>query len=297
MTSKTKALLTVTLAYVVTAVLGILTYQWASGSTWVRVLYADIAMTVWIYAVSVFTRNSSSYDPFWSLIPVYFVGGLMLIEPQVTTPMWTKLIVSLVVTLWGLRLTWNWARGWPGWEHEDWRYVDFRSSHGRLFEFTNFFGIHLVPTLMVYLGCLPFFWIFGHFDGLTSPQAVSLSPAILMSVGVAISFAGVAFEWVADNALADFRKRPSPKSTDILQTGIWGVIRHPNYLGELLFWIGIAVSGLAAGAPLWSVAGAVVMIVLFVFISIPLKERRMEKGRPDWAEHRRRVRALIPGVY
>jgi len=296
LTSKTKALLSVTLAYAITAALGILTYQWSTGATWERFLYADIAMTVWIYAVSVFTRNSSSYDPFWSLIPVYFVAGLMWFEPQAMTPMWTKLLVSVVVTLWGLRLTWNWARGWPGWAHEDWRYVDFRSSQGRLFELTNFFGIHLVPTLMVYLGCLPFFWIFGHPDGLTVPQTASPSTT-LMVVGGVISFAGVAFEWVADNALAEFRKRPSPQPTDILQTGIWGVIRHPNYLGEMLFWIGLALSGLAAGAPLWSVAGAIIMILLFLFISIPLKERRMEKGRPDWPEHRKRVRALIPGVY
>ena len=157
MTSKHKALSAVTIAYVVTAIIGVWTFSWASGATWLRVLFADIAMTVAIYVVSVSTRNSSSYDPFWSLIPVYFVGGLLLIEPASSTPVWPKAMVAFVVTLWGARLTWNWARGWPGWEHEDWRYVDFRSNHGRLFEFTNFFGIHLVPTLMVFLGCMPFF--------------------------------------------------------------------------------------------------------------------------------------------
>lgn len=294
MTSKHKALSAVTIAYVVTAIIGVWTFSWASGATWLRVLFADIAMTVAIYVVSVSTRNSSSYDPFWSLIPVYFVGGLLLIEPASSTPVWPKAMVAFVVTLWGARLTWNWARGWPGWEHEDWRYVDFRANHGRLFEFTNFFGIHLVPTLMVFLGCMPFFWIFGHADGLTSP---ALTSPVLMAVGVGISLIGVIFEWVADNALAEFRKRPSPQASDILQTGIWGVIRHPNYLGEMLFWIGIAVSGLAMAAPGWSVTGAVVMVLLFLFISIPLKERRMERSRPQWPEHRKRVRTLIPGVY
>ena len=284
-------------AYLLTAVIGLVTYQLTSSFTWLRFAYADVAMTSGIYLVSVLTRNSSSYDPLWSLIPVYFVIGLWSIEPTSSTPDWMTIGVSLVVALWGFRLTWNWARGWPGWHHEDWRYVDFRNHHGRLFEFTNFFGIHLIPTAMVFLGCLPFFWIFGHHSGLETPQSPPLNASLLMAIGLALSFTGVGLEWVADNALARFRKRPSPQASDILKTGIWGVIRHPNYLGEMLFWIGLAVSGLATGAPLWSLSGAGVMVVLFLFVSIPLKERRMEKGRPEWPEHRKNIRTLIPGIY
>ena len=34
---------------------------------------------------------------------------------------------------WAVRLTWNWARGWTGLGHEDWRYVDIRSATGALY--------------------------------------------------------------------------------------------------------------------------------------------------------------------
>ena len=77
----------------------------------------------------------------------------------------------------------------------------------------------------------------------------------------------------------------------------WGRIRHPSCRGEMLFWIGLALCGAGAGAPPQVAAGALAMIALFLFVSIPLKEARMRARRDGWDAHAEAVAKLIPGVY
>ena len=88
------------------------------------VALADVAGTVVIFGSSVALRNSSMYDPYWSVVP-----------PAITVYLFASgarawLVLALVFA-WGIRLTCNWARGWPGMQHEDWRYVDIRRKTGR----------------------------------------------------------------------------------------------------------------------------------------------------------------------
>jgi len=47
-----------------------------------------------------------------------------------------------------------------------------------------------------------------------------------------------------------------------LKTGLWGRVRHPNYLGEMLFWIGLAVIGFAGTNNPYLFAGAAQMVIL-----------------------------------
>ena len=283
MTSKVRALAQVTLIYAGLAGVGVAAYVGWPGSESARFFAADIAMTVGCYLVSVVKRNSSLYDPYWSVIPFFFVGGFFLSGGAEAWDL-TDSAVAVLVSLWSWRLTFNWARGWPGWEHEDWRYVDFRVAHGRWFQFTNFFGIQLFPTVLVFAGCVPLFWVFG---------GERVHPELLV-LGLCIGLLGTLLEHIADNQLAAFKGRESPLPGDILDTGLWGAMRYPNYLGEMLFWWGLALCGLGAGGPTWVVSGAVAMVVLFVVVSIPLKDKRMRRGRPTFEAYRARVPALFP---
>ena len=65
-----------------------------------------------------------------------------------------QLVVGTLVGLWAVRLTYNWARGWSGLDHEDWRYVDQRANTGSFYWVVSFAGLHMMPTLMVFAGCL-----------------------------------------------------------------------------------------------------------------------------------------------
>jgi steroid 5-alpha reductase family enzyme len=283
MNARMSARIQIILAYSIAAALGLLLYWVTPGALWLRVGAADLAMTLFIYGVSVGKRNSSVYDPYWSVIPLYFLVGFACLFP-VADWGWMQGGTAVVVTLWSVRLTWNWTRSWPGFHHEDWRYVNFRNQFGRAFEWVNFSGIHLFPTCIVFLGCLPMFWVF---------EPVASRP-VFAAVGLGAGLLGVGLQFFADNQLVRFRRRANPDPQEVLQSGLWGVIRHPNYLGEMLFWWAVCFFGLGNGAPWYTVAGAVAMMCMFWFASIPMKETRMAQRRPAFAAYQERVPLLIP---
>ncbi len=76
------------------------------------VAVADLTGTIVIFASSVSMRNSSMYDPYWSVAPP--IIALYLLDGG--TRDW---LVLALVAAWGLRLTFNWARGWSGMHYED----------------------------------------------------------------------------------------------------------------------------------------------------------------------------------
>jgi steroid 5-alpha reductase family enzyme len=81
----------------------------------------------------------------------------------------------------------------------------------------------------------------------------------------------------------------------VIDRGLWSRSRHPNYLGEIAFWWGLWLFGLAA-APgwWWTIAGPIVMVLLFALVSVPLMDGRSLQRRPAYAEVMRRIPALLP---
>ena len=286
MNEKQKALLQVTLIYLVVALVGWATFEYFEESgILLRFIYADLAMTVVTYFFSILKKNSSVYDAYWSVIPFFFV---LFWYGYFDGAEWGiyQWIGTLAITFWSFRLTLSWARGWPGWEHEDWRYVNFRKQFGKFFEPINFLAIHLYPTFIVFLGMWPLFWVF-EFGEIQNP--------FLFYFGAILAVVGTLFELFADNELDRFRKRNNKKKEDILRTGIWAYSRNPNYLGEMLFWFGLLGMGLAFGAPYYTAAGSLGMLLMFLFASIPMKDKQMEKNRPEaFAKYKREVSRILP---
>lgn len=243
-----------------------------------RFLLADLAMTAVTFGLSLHKRNSSVYDAYWSVIPFYFL--LFWYAGNGTEwglPQWAA---AAAVSLWSWRLTLNWYRSWSGWSHEDWRYVNFRKQFGRHFFWVNLSAIHLYPTLIVFLAMSGLFWVFG--------DPTDIHP-VLFTLGISTALLGTWLEHAADNTLYRARRDPSRQPGLCLRDGLWGRMRHPNYLGEMLFWIGLALVGLAAGAPWWTTLGAVGMVLMFVFASVPMKEARLAQTRSDHDDYRRKV--------
>ena len=112
-----------------------------------------------------------------------------------------------------------------------------------------------------------------------------------------MSLLGISLEYFADNELARFRKRSNQQLGEILETGLWGRMRYPNYLGEMLFWIGLALAGLSVNAPWYSIAGALAMVAMMLGASIPMKEKRMMERRQNYADYQARVPLLFPKLF
>ena len=283
---RSRAFLLVWICYLTALVAALLVWIALAGRHPLElVLAADLAATFVVFGFSFAFGNSSFYDPYWSVAPPAIgLAFAFAAGPGAALPA-RQALVLVLVALWALRLTWNWARGWSGLAHEDWRYVDMREGSGKLYWLVSLFAIHLFPTLIVFLGCLPLWPALA--EG-TRPLGA------LDALGAAFALGGTALELVADNQLRRFRlASPAPGST--LESGLWAWARHPNYLGEILFWIGLATFGLAAaGFRWWAWLGGLAMLAMFRFVSLPMIEKRMLARRPGYAERQRRVSLLIP---
>jgi steroid 5-alpha reductase family enzyme len=243
---------------------------------------ADLAATLVVFVASMLAGNASLYDPYWSVTPVVIVivwaGGAVTVREAV--------VVALVLA-WSIRLTANWAISWRGLGHEDWRYVRMREQRPAWLPWwlVNLAGIQLVPTLVVFGGLVavwpalaPTERTFGWLD----------------VVAVLVTVAGISLEAVADQQMRAFTRDPANRGR-IADKGLWRWSRHPNYLGEITFWWGMWLFGLAADPGWWwTVAGPIVVVLLFTFVSVPMMDRRSLDRRPDYAEHIRRVPALLP---
>lgn len=292
--SRSASFLRVTIAYGVALALGIgaaMAFDGDAGLHAEGLMHAfsvlsagDIVGTFVIFGFSLAWQNSSVYDPYWSAVPPLFSVGYWVMGAELDA---RSILHAAIVLLWAARLTFNWIRGWGGLDTEDFRYRDLQKKFGKgpLYWLVSLMGLHLFPTALVLVGLLPTPAIYGVgraglglFDGL----------------GALIMLAGIGFELVADEQLRTFTKNRTSRDA-ICDVGLWSWSRHPNYFGEVLFWVGPILMAYGTGAfTWWMPLGAVAMIGLFLFASIPMMEGRQSKSKPGYAAYQKRTSMLIP---
>jgi len=285
MSERLKAYLWMFFAYVcaVAAGAGVFLYGVMGDPLW-DMLIADAVGTAVIFLFSLLFRNSSFYDPYWSFIPLCIAWGWhwVLVSPDSAARSW---LMQGLIALWGLRLTFNFLRGLTDLGHCDWRYRDLEAQFPRTFWLVSFSGIHYFPTLLVFLGLVPVYLAMAGNGGALNGWDLA---------GAIVTFGGAILEGVADQQLVRF-VRTNTEPERYINEGLWSVSRHPNYMGELMIWWGLALFGYGvSGDWLWSFLGAVGMTILFVFISIPMIEKRMVRKRPGYVDQQKRVSVLIP---
>ncbi len=252
-----------------------------------------------IFTGSILFNNSSVFDPYWSVAPplmvIFYIAGILQLDDRMRNASSgimefllhsPRISVILLLTFaYAARLTWNFLRGWPGMKHEDWRYTDFRASTGKAYWLVSVGGIHLFPALMVFGGTLPM-WVVVVY-GYRPTNLLDL--AAILVTGYAILL-----EAAADKQLRKF-VAGNPEAGKTMDKGLWSLSRHPNYLGEILFWWGLYLFALAANPGYWWVIiGPLAITVMFIFASIPMIEKRMLKRRSDYENYRKHVSMLIP---
>ena len=247
---------------------------------WFKILIWHLYATLFIYIGSVILNNSSLYDPFWSVAPVPIVIYLSL---ESDNSIVLDLLVLIPIIFWAARLTRNWIISWGGFEHEDFRYIDLKNTNRINAEFRNFFGIHLFPTLIVNLALFPLLFILTN----------SISVNIYLYLASIFTFLAVVLETVADEQMREFRSNPL-NSGKTMKYKLWKFSRHPNYLGEILFWYGIFFMGLSSGLmPYWTLICPTSMLALFVLASCPMMDERSLKNRSDYKEYMEKTSMLL----
>ncbi len=267
----------VTLVYVIAAAAGIALYKALALPWWLSLLIADAAATAVTFAFSVLFTNASVYDPYWSVQPPVILAAFALGKPL--TALGALLLVA--VFAWAIRLTANWAYTFGGLCHQDWRYTMLKQKTGVFYPLVNFVGIHMVPTLVVYGCILPAVWAVRNGVGASIGSVIF----ICLSLGAAT------MQGVADVQMHRFRKN---RTAPFIRTGLWKYSRHPNYLGEILMWWGVALAVICASPDAWYLAaGALANTVLFLAVSIPLAEGRQSR-KEGFAAYKKQTRMLLP---
>ncbi|WP_309646884.1 DUF1295 domain-containing protein [Nocardioides sp.] len=283
--SKSASLTRVALAYVAALAVAVawLALGPSTGSLLWDGLVADLLATLVIFGASRLHHNSSFYDAYWSVVPPLLIGWWWSQSPEADDT--RAALVMLVVVVWAVRLTGNWIYAFPGLHHEDWRYPLLRERAGKAEVLADLGGIHLVPTIQVFLGCLP------AYVAVTRPgNAVGWLDAVAVVVGLG----AVLLTFVADLQMYRFARTRRPGQA--LDQGLWAWSRHPNYFGEWGFWVALALFGVAAspGDAWWLFVGALAMLALLLGASIPMMEERSLERRPAYQDVIDRVPRFVP---
>ena len=271
------SLLIVAVVYILAILLGFYAFYRVQGQIWLKILVADVTATTFVFLFSCILKNASVYDPYWSVQPVAILAPMAINSPSPS-----KWLLLLMITLWSIRLTSNWAYTFHGLGHQDWRYSQLHQSSGRLYPLVNFLGIHMFPTIVVYLCILPAIYVM-----IESP---AFRPLCLL--GFVISVGAATLQLVADTQMHRYRKN---RTTPFMEEGLWKYSRHPNYLGEILMWWGVAVYGIVLiGFRWYMVLGAAVNNLMFLFVSIPMADRRQaqKSGYEEYCKDKNRLLPL-----
>jgi steroid 5-alpha reductase family enzyme len=276
---------------------------------WILLIIAG-ASALYCFVVGELTQNNSQMDKLWSLLPevyLWVIAGRGNWSPRL-------ILMAVLATLWGIRLTFNFARKgayhlkfWEG--REDYRWQVLRSK--REFQprwkwvLFNFFFISLYQNALVLLITLP---------GLAAMNSVSaLNWIDYLAAGLMMAF--LIYETIADEEQWRFQTKkhellsqgkplaelPPPYDKGFNTRGLWSVSRHPNYLGEQGIWLSFYVFSIAAlfaerswaGLFNWSIIGALLLIVLFLGSSSFAEEISASKY-PGYAHYQKSVFRFFP---
>ena len=289
---------------------GILSFPWLTGFdatfrelviTWITIL---MAVVVICFLVSEITRNYSQVDKLWSLLPPAYCWVTVASFPTART-----IIMAVLVTMWGLRLSLNFNRKggysiipWKGEEDYRWKILQENPAlRGRLrFGLFNLLFISLYQNIIILLFTTPIL------IAALNPETPLAVTDIIATVLI-LSF--LIIETVADNQ--QFRFQTMKRSvagvpdqyTDSLRKGfltegLWRYSRHPNFASEQAIWISFYLFGVAASGK-WinfTLLGPVLLVLLFIGSSV-MTENISSGKYPEYSLYQKEVPKFIPKIF
>ncbi|HWC21509.1 MAG TPA: DUF1295 domain-containing protein [Flexivirga sp.] len=191
-------------------------------------------------------------------------------------------VLAVLVCAWGARLGFHVWRRLRAHDEDDPRYVRMADGRSTATMMLRVFGIQAVTQWIVSLP-LQVAAVSADPHGITWPLTI---------LGAVVTAGGLVFEAVADRQLEQYKQLdPRPR---IMDRGLWGWSRHPNYFGDACVWIGVYVIACSTWPGPLTFASPVLMTGLLVWGSgARLTERAMD-GRPGVDEYRSRTSMFVP---
>lgn len=237
------------------------------------------------FAYAVLNKTDKVTDLSYGLT---FIFGVIFAQYISNTSMsLAKTILILLISIWAIRLSgYLFVRVIK--MGRDRRFDGIRE------DFFKFGAFWLVQAISVFIILLPALYL------ILSSSAVDIS--ILTIVGLIISGLGILIEAIADKQKYVFKNNPQNDSKWI-DTGIWKYSRHPNYLGEIMMWVGVFIYVLPviSGLGWLTIISPIQIILLLLFFSgIPTLERKYKeryKGNKEYENYVQKTGILIPKIF
>ena len=245
-------------------------------------LAVALGMMTQMWIISVIRKDASIVDPFWGAgFAILSVISFLLTEAPDPRAI---LLMGLVVT-WGVRLSVyltlrNRHKG------EDRRYTAMRDKHGTKFWWYSLISVFWLQGVIMWFVALPI--QAGMYFGEGHPLGW------LDAVGVLVWLIGFIFESVGDYQMARFKSNPENKAK-VMDRGLWGLTRHPNYFGDFMVWWGHFL--VACGSAVWwTIFSPAFMSFLLIKVSgVALLEKDISHRRPGYREYIQTTNAFFPG--
>jgi steroid 5-alpha reductase family enzyme len=253
------------------------------------------------FIVSFLTKNYSQVDKLWSIAPIAYAWQVCYLGHFESR----LLLIAVLISIWGIRLTYNFARrggySWKFWTgEEDYRWAVLRSkpefqAPWKWFLF-NLFFISFYQMGLVMLIVFPMIKASGH-PGITIWD-IFLAIAVLFWILI---------EFIADHQQYQFqtekhRRIATGESLDgyahgFTNIGLWKISRHPNYLGEQSVWVTIYFFSVVASGSWanWSMVGAILLLLLF-YGSSNFSEEITASKYPEYTAYQRKTGRFFPKI-
>jgi steroid 5-alpha reductase family enzyme len=234
-----------------------------------------------LWLVSLLLKNSSIVDIFWGTGFVISNWVYFALTPDGV--LLRKLLIGILVTVWGLRLSLyilrrNWGKG------EDFRYQVWRREAGPAWWWRSFFKVFLLQGILMWVISAPL--LAAQFY----PGPAHLT--VLDFLGALVWLVGFFFEAVGDLQLARFKADPAHKGK-VMDRGLWRYTRHPNYFGDSAQWWGYYLIAALDGG-WWTIFSPVIMTLFLLRVSgVTLLEKTLA-ARPGYEEYIKTTSAFIP---
>jgi steroid 5-alpha reductase family enzyme len=240
-------------------------------SLFILPLKIGVAAMAALWIVSLSKRDASVVDLWWA---PGFAVGVATVWIASGAPMGvTQGLTLALIAAWSVRMTVLFLgrrRAHPG---EDPRYADLRRAWGDGFWWKSLFIVFLLQAGLQWLIALA---------PLATVAAEPHGAGIIGVIGAMLAAAGLALEARADAEL-DAHKQ-GPRADAVCDSGLRAIVRYPNYLGEIGFWIGLWLIAASAGA-WWTIVSPILIAVLLTRVSgAPILEERLAErdGGARW---------------
>jgi steroid 5-alpha reductase family enzyme len=243
---------------------------------------AVLAVMLGGWLVSLRRRDASLVDVLWGAqFALVAWLGLLLGAGD----LFRRLLVAVLATLWGLRLSLHIARRSRG-RGEDYRYRAMRERHGDRFGRRSLVTVFLLQAAILLVVAAPLL-VVGAVPGPAGPGGPE-------AAGAAVWLAGFLLEAIADAQLTRFRADPARRGR-VMDRGLWRYSRHPNYFGDALLWWGFWLIACAVPGGVWTAFSPALMTFLLVRVSgVTLLEQGLAATKPGYRDYVARTSAFVP---